>query len=92
MKLWMLGSGSRGNAVLVECDDTRILIDCGFGSRVEGRFIEGGGDFLALAHDPHPFPTRGALLLSDRVWRKRPWPPKSSRFEAIWSAKWPMTA
>jgi phosphoribosyl 1,2-cyclic phosphodiesterase len=29
----MLGSGSSGNAVLVECDDERILIDCGFGTR-----------------------------------------------------------
>ena len=25
----MLGSGSNGNALLVECDDERILIDCG---------------------------------------------------------------
>ena len=33
MKLWMLGSGSRGNAVLVECDGSRILIDCGYGTR-----------------------------------------------------------
>ena len=30
MKLWMLGSGSSGNAVLCECEDQRILIDCGF--------------------------------------------------------------
>jgi phosphoribosyl 1,2-cyclic phosphodiesterase len=29
----MLGSGSSGNAVLVECEDSRILIDCGFGTR-----------------------------------------------------------
>lgn len=33
MKLWMLGSGSNGNAILVECDGSRILIDCGFGTR-----------------------------------------------------------
>jgi len=33
MKLWMLGSGSSGNAVLCECGDQRILIDCGFGTR-----------------------------------------------------------
>lgn len=33
MRLWVLGSGSSGNAVLVECDDERILIDCGFGTR-----------------------------------------------------------
>jgi phosphoribosyl 1,2-cyclic phosphodiesterase len=29
----MLGSGSSGNAVLIECDGSRILIDCGFGTR-----------------------------------------------------------
>jgi phosphoribosyl 1,2-cyclic phosphodiesterase len=29
----MLGSGSSGNAVLVECDGSRIVIDCGFGTR-----------------------------------------------------------
>ena len=29
----MLGSGSRGNAVLVECDGSRMLIDCGYGTR-----------------------------------------------------------
>ena len=33
MKLWMLGSGSSGNAVLLETDDTRIVIDAGFGTR-----------------------------------------------------------
>lgn len=33
MKLWMLGSGSKGNAILIECDGSRILIDCGFGTR-----------------------------------------------------------
>jgi len=29
----MLGSGSSGNAVLVECDGSRILVDAGFGTR-----------------------------------------------------------
>jgi phosphoribosyl 1,2-cyclic phosphodiesterase len=29
----MLGSGSAGNAVLIECDGTRLLVDCGFGTR-----------------------------------------------------------
>ncbi|MDB4905799.1 MAG: beta-lactamase domain protein [Gemmatimonadetes bacterium] len=33
MKAWMLGSGSAGNAVLVECGETRVLVDCGFGTR-----------------------------------------------------------
>ena len=26
----LLGSGSQGNALLVEADDTRLLLDCGF--------------------------------------------------------------
>jgi len=29
----MLGSGSSGNAILIECQGSRILIDCGFGVR-----------------------------------------------------------
>lgn len=33
MKVWTLGSGSTGNAVLVECDGSRIVIDAGFGTR-----------------------------------------------------------
>ena len=33
MRLWVLGSGSRGNAVLVECGDTRVLVDAGFPPR-----------------------------------------------------------
>ena len=28
-----LGSGSKGNALLVECGQTRLLVDCGFGPR-----------------------------------------------------------
>lgn len=33
MRAWTLGSGSRGNALLLECDGTRVLIDSGFGLR-----------------------------------------------------------
>jgi phosphoribosyl 1,2-cyclic phosphodiesterase len=33
MKLWVLGSGSGGNAVLVECGGSRVLVDAGFGTR-----------------------------------------------------------
>ena len=33
MKLWSLGSGSKGNAILIECDGARLLVDCGFGTR-----------------------------------------------------------
>lgn len=34
MKLWVLGSGSGGNAVLVETERSRILVDAGFSPRV----------------------------------------------------------
>lgn len=34
MKLWVLGSGSGGNAVLVETTRSRILVDAGFAPRV----------------------------------------------------------
>ena len=33
MKLWVLGSGSNGNAVLVETERSRILVDAGFSPR-----------------------------------------------------------
>ncbi len=33
MQLWVLGSGSRGNAVLLESDGRRLLVDAGFGVR-----------------------------------------------------------
>jgi phosphoribosyl 1,2-cyclic phosphodiesterase len=33
MKVWVLGSGSEGNAVLIEAGESRILVDCGFGTR-----------------------------------------------------------
>ena len=33
MKVWVLGSGSQGNAVLVECGESRVLVDAGFGTR-----------------------------------------------------------
>lgn len=33
MRLWTLGSGSRGNALLLESDGRALLVDCGFGPR-----------------------------------------------------------
>ncbi|MDB4879711.1 MAG: beta-lactamase domain protein [Gemmatimonadetes bacterium] len=33
MKLWVLGSGSGGNAVLIECGESRVLVDAGFAPR-----------------------------------------------------------
>jgi phosphoribosyl 1,2-cyclic phosphodiesterase len=43
VRVWVLGSGSSGNAVLVECDDERILIDCGFGTRTIKRRLAVAG-------------------------------------------------
>lgn len=34
MNVWILGSGSGGNAILLECDGSRLLIDAGFPPRV----------------------------------------------------------
>ena len=61
MKIWSLGSGSSGNAILVECDGSRLLVDCGFGTRtlgarlrsigVEPESIE--GCLLTHEHDDH---------------------------------------
>lgn len=34
MRVWLLGSGSKGNAVLLESADSRVLIDAGFPPRV----------------------------------------------------------
>jgi phosphoribosyl 1,2-cyclic phosphodiesterase len=33
VKIWMLGSGSAGNAVLLEANGSRVLVDAGFGTR-----------------------------------------------------------
>lgn len=33
MRVWSLGSGSRGNAIVIACGDQALLVDCGFGPR-----------------------------------------------------------
>jgi len=43
MNLWVLGSGSSGNAVLVETGRSRILIDAGFAPRVLKRRLAVAG-------------------------------------------------
>jgi phosphoribosyl 1,2-cyclic phosphodiesterase len=43
MKLWMLGSGSSGNAVLIESGEDRIVIDVGFGPRIMSRRLRAAG-------------------------------------------------
>ena len=43
MRLWVLGSGSSGNAVLIETARSRILIDAGFAPRVLKRRLAVAG-------------------------------------------------
>ena len=72
MKVWVLGSGSRGNAVLVESDDTRVLIDVGFGPRTLAARLKIAGvapesvDACLLTHD-HSDHARGAARAA-RKW------------------------
>ena len=75
MKLWVLGSGSRGNAVVVESCDTRVVIDCGFGPRIIQRRMQSVGldpasiDACVVTHE-HSDHMRGAA----RAARRWHWP------------------
>ncbi|HEU4996990.1 MAG TPA: MBL fold metallo-hydrolase, partial [Gemmatimonadaceae bacterium] len=75
MKLWVLGSGSGGNAVIVESGDTRVVIDCGFGPRIIQRRMQSVGldpasvDACVVTHE-HSDHMRGAA----RAARKWHWP------------------
>lgn len=57
MRFASLGSGSRGNALLVEAGNTRLLLDAGFGPREMSRRLERLGlaanqvDALLLTHE-----------------------------------------
>lgn len=77
MRFSSLGSGSRGNATLIEAGGTRLLVDCGFAGReVERRLAALGvapGDLRAilLTHE-HSDHVRGVFALAARygleVW------------------------
>ena len=70
MKLWMLGSGSSGNAVLLETDDTRIVIDAGFGTRTLAQRLRSikippasiQACFLTHEHHDHVRGARSAMM------------------------------
>ena len=57
MRTWLLGSGSRGNATVIESGDTRVLIDAGFPRRVLARRLASAGiapesiSALVLTHE-----------------------------------------
>jgi phosphoribosyl 1,2-cyclic phosphodiesterase len=73
MKVWSLGSGSSGNAVVVECDGSRILIDVGFGPRILARRMRSVGiepesiEACIVTHD-HSDHVKGAAQAARR-WK-----------------------
>src|SRR4051812_20163617 len=75
MRLWMLGSGSKGNALVVESGECRLLIDAGFGPRILRRRMEAVGiapesiEACIITHE-HSDHVRGAT----RCARKWKWP------------------
>ncbi len=75
MRLWVLGSGSRGNALVLEEGDQRLLIDVGFPARELARRlamvgIEPESITAAIVTHEHHDHMRGAATASRR-WR---WP------------------
>jgi phosphoribosyl 1,2-cyclic phosphodiesterase len=57
MKVWVLGSGSRGNATVIDNGSTRVLVDAGFSSRELKRRLATAGiapesiDGLIVTHE-----------------------------------------
>ena len=72
MRLFVLGSGSRGNCCAVECDGTALLVDAGFSAReIERRAEAAGLDLawvagIALTHE-HGDHACGAPRLARRL-------------------------
>jgi phosphoribosyl 1,2-cyclic phosphodiesterase len=71
MRFASLGSGSSGNALLIESGDTRILLDCGFGVEVVSERLGRAGcdpadlDAILVTHE-HSDHAGGVASLSDR--------------------------
>jgi len=71
MRLWMLGSGSRGNAVVLEAAGTRILVDAGFAPQItverlaEIEIAPESIEAVVITHE-HIDHVRGVRVLSER--------------------------
>jgi len=65
VNVWVLGSGSRGNSVLLECGDTRVLVDAGFNTatlaaRLESIGVDPGSISGVVITHEHADHVRGA--------------------------------
>lgn len=75
MRIWSLGSGSRGNALVVAAGDQALLVDCGFGPRALAMRLKRLGlvpemiTGLVLTHE-HQDHAQGA----ERAQHKYRWP------------------
>jgi len=75
VKVWLLGSGSRGNATVVESHGTRLMIDVGFGPRILKKRLAVAGiepesiEACIITHE-HSDHIRGAA----RAARRWQWP------------------
>jgi phosphoribosyl 1,2-cyclic phosphodiesterase len=73
MRAWTLGSGSRGNALLLESEHTRVLVDNGYPARILARRLARIGvapesiDALVVTHE-HVDHSRGVRAAQKR-WR-----------------------
>lgn len=71
MKLWVLGSGSSGNAILIESAGSRILVDAGFAPRILKRRLAVAGvapesiDAVVVTHE-HNDHAKGAAAAAKR--------------------------
>ena len=75
MRITSLGSGSRGNALLLESQDTRVIVDAGYSARMmEFRLADAGVapesvEALLVTHE-HTDHSRGAAACADKWgWR-----------------------
>ncbi len=75
MRLWTLGSGSSGNALVIESGGRRLLVDCGFGPRALTTRLKAIGiapdsiSALLVTHE-HVDHAQGA----ERAQKKHRWP------------------
>lgn len=71
MKLVSLGSGSKGNATVIEVGDTRLLVDCGFGlkeveARLKNKNVDPASISAVLITHEHGDHIKGVSMLANK--------------------------